>query len=325
MQKKNRRPNFYELDNVNLTALRILVIFDMLLKAPCDISEINEKLEKEVKDCKKLSRDTICIYLNTLRVLGCVISRPTKNNDFKYNLVSHPFQLSLTEKEVETLIELRKYFSTLCEWRTTVEIDNLFNKILENLTSSTQKLFQSAKKNILCREVTSEKFLRSIKQLEKYCKQNKTLTLLYKSPESGEKNITLNAEEITMENGAFYLWGYSDELETTMYLRVDRILDIKTVSLRHNKIERVFFKAIYKLKTGSDYPSLISEKDRMLERSGDEFIIETTVSNKFRFFQKILSYGSDCTVLHPEKVREEIALNLANILKIYDETALVSE
>ncbi len=324
MQKKIHNQDFSELDNISLTALRIILIFDMLLKGPCTDKEINRKLQKEIKDGRELSKDTICIYLNTLRLLGCDISRPSKNNNYKYILTSHPYNLSLTEKEVQNLIELRKHVSTLCKWKTAVEIDELFDTLFKNSNQSTKKLFFSAKKIFLSREVSSEKFFQKVKQLDKYCKQSKTLTLIYKSPESGEKNIILTAEKITMENGAFYLWGYNEEKETSMYLRLDRIQSIKTVSLQENRVTPALnLKAKYILKTGKEQNYFLTDEDRIVEKKEDAIIIESIITNKFRFFQKVLSYGSDCTILNPPEIKNEMTHNLSKILGIYDESGLV--
>ena len=318
MQNEFQRSDYSELDNISLTALRIIYIFNMLLKSPCDDKEINLKLKEKIEDSRELSKDTICIYLHTLRLLGCVISRPTRTNNFKYVMLLHPFKFHLTKKEVETLMELRKYVSSLGEWKTAVEIDDLFDTISAHLNPSTKKLFHSTQKSFLRREITADNFFQDIKQLEKYCKQSKTLTLLYNSPESGEKNIILTAEKITMENGAFYIWGYNEDMATTMYLRLDRILDIKSVSMRNNKIKPKYFTVKYKLQ-GKSACAVLFEEDFIVEKKENEIIIESKVRNKFRFFQKILSYGNECTILEPQEIKEELADKLKNMLRLYND------
>lgn len=302
MENQKQRVDLPERDNISLTALRILYIFKMLLKSPCDDSDINTNLKNKIKDSRNLSKDTICIYLNTLRLLGCNISRSKRNNNYKYTLVSHPFGISLSKNEVDTLIELRKYISTLCEWKTAIEVDNLYNKLYKHLDPYSKKFFSSTKKHFLKREIFFDDIYQDIKQLEKYCRQNKTIMIIYDSPESGEKNITLNAEKITMENSAFYLWGYSQEHKATMYLRLDRIKDIKSVSLKNIKPEQKPLKVKYQL---------------------NGKLIEADVNNKFRFFQEVLSHGSQCYIIEPQEVRQEMLNMLKSMLVLYEDDSMV--
>ncbi|HSA07691.1 MAG TPA: WYL domain-containing protein [Candidatus Gastranaerophilales bacterium] len=312
-----------KLDNISVTAFRIISILNMLLKGPCNDAQINEKLREDIEESRELSKDTICIYLNTLRILGCEITRPTKKNNYKYILKSHPFKMTLSKNEIETLVDIRKFVSDLNEWKTALETDRILHSLLNYLCDDAKIFFLNAKKSSLKREVNSENFFHEIKQLESYCKQNKVITLLYNSPEAGEKNITLVSEKITMENGAFYLWGYSEELETTMYLRIDRILDIKSISLHKNFIKPKAVIVRYKLSNCCPLSCGIAENESILEKTSNELIIEAAVTNKFKFFQKILSYGHKCTIISPEEIKNEIVIKLEKMQRLYNDNCCV--
>lgn len=311
-----------DFDNISLTAFRILSILSMLLKTPCNDKEINQMLTEKIRGSKPLSNDTICIYLNTLRLLGCEISRPAKNNNHKYVLNSHPFKLSLTKEEVFTLTELRKHSSILNEWKIVLDIDNTYNKLLKNFCPDTQEFFISTQKSLLLREVNSQQICVDVKQLEQYCNRNKILTIEYNSPESGVKNITLKAEKITMENGAFYLVGYNEEIEEGITLRLDRILTITSVNLTQNNIKKNPLLIKYKLTGNSVFSYTLSENASIIEKNDREIIIKEKVTNKFKFFQKILTYGSECIILSPDEIREEIKDKLKKMYALYKETRI---
>lgn len=323
MQEGFKKFKCNKLDNISVTAFRIITILNMLLENPCNDKEINKKLKENIGGERELSKDTICIYLNTLRLLGCEIARPAKSNGYKYVLKSHPFKLFLTKDEIDTLVEIRKYISTLCDWKAAVEIDKLFNSLLDYFVSDTKNFFLSAKKTSLKREISSENFFHEIKQLENYCKHNKVVTLVYNSPDSGEKNITIRAEKITLENGAFYLCGYDRELETSIHLRIDRILDIKSVNLYKSDIKPKSILVKYKLKNFCPFSCGLSENESIIHKKPDELIIEAMVTNKFKFLQKILSYGNSCTILQPQEIKEEIITKLKNMHSLYTDTDCV--
>lgn len=319
MQEGLKKVKSNKLDNISITAFRIISILNLLFEGPCNDKQINEKINKEIGGERELSKDTICIYLNTLRLLGCEITRPIKSNGFKYILKTHPFKLCPSKNEIDTLIEIRKYISSLCDWKAALRTDKLFSNLIDYFALQTRDFFLSAKKTSLKREITSENFFYEIKQLENYCKQDKIITLVYDSPESGEKNIIMKAEKISLENGAFYILGYSQELETSLSLRIDRILGIKSVSLNKTDIKPKATLVRYKVKETCHILYEIEENESIVEKNDDEFIIEAFITNKFKFFQKILSSSNKCIILSPRETKDEYKKKLEKMLLFYSD------
>ena len=318
MAFENKKLDSKNLDNISITAFRILSILNILLKEPLSDDDINKKLQENIEGARNLSNDTICIYINTLRSLGCEILRPSKNTGYKYVLKTHPFKLNLSIDEINTIIEIRKYISTLGNWKLAVEIDDLFNQIFDTINSESKKIFLSVKKAVLCREVNIENILPELNLIEKYCAQNTDIMLIYNSPNSGEKEICLNAEKLTLENSSFYLWGYNYELDETLYLRLDRIKSIKVINIKGKSKSSKGFDVKYKLTGGSIFSFVPSESEKILEKNDTELIIQAKVKNKFKFIQNALSYGADCTVISPENIRKEMISKLKMMAEIYN-------
>lgn len=318
MAFENKKLDSKNLDNISITAFRILSILNILLKEPLSDDDINKKLQENIEGARNLSNDTICIYINTLRSLGCEIIRPSKNTGYKYVLKTHPFKLNLSIDEINTIIEIRKYISTLGNWKLAVEIDDLFNQIFDTINSESKKNFLSVKKSVLCREVNIENILSELNLIEKYCAQNTDIMLIYNSPNSGEKEICLNAEKLTLENSSFYLWGYNYELDETLYLRLDRIKSIKVINIKGKSKSSKDFDVKYKLTGSSVFSFVPSESEKILEKNDTELIIQVKVKNKFKFIQNALSYGADCTVISPENIRKEIISRLKMMSEIYN-------
>jgi len=159
------------LDNISLTAYRIISIFNMLMEEPYTEKEINEQLQHDIAGARSLSQDTIAIYINTLRVLGCKITRPSKSNNFKYEIKSHPFNIELDDNEINLLVKIRKYISGLNDWKLIVNVDRLYDTINQILNSeSRKKLTQALKDCLRDLETTYESQL--VGMLEKYCKKS---------------------------------------------------------------------------------------------------------------------------------------------------------
>ena len=61
----------------------------------------------------------------------------------------------------------------------------------------------------------------------------------------------------------------------------------------------------------------LSEDEKIVEIQDDSIIVEMESSNKFIMKQKIMSYGSYCTVLEPADFREDIINTLKRMRKEY--------
>ena len=80
-----------DLNQISLTGMRSLVLISLLIAAPRTIEEIREAfLELNIID-ETQSIDTLRIDINTIKTMGCEISRPTPKNGHKYTLLDHPF------------------------------------------------------------------------------------------------------------------------------------------------------------------------------------------------------------------------------------------
>ena len=119
--------------SINLTGIRLLVIFSLLLESPKTAEEINEYFEinNYPKEC--FSIDTLRNDLNALRYAGCEITRADKTNDYKYKLLAHPFELDIDETEVLNLSKLYKKAYIFLDIPQLINLENLFN-LLANYT-----------------------------------------------------------------------------------------------------------------------------------------------------------------------------------------------
>ena len=93
---------------ISLTGVRAIVLLAFLNTKPCTFEEIKEFfISSNIVD-REYSIDTIRIDLNTLKYIGCEISKATKRTNNKYVLLSHPFQLTFNEDEIATLAKIYK-------------------------------------------------------------------------------------------------------------------------------------------------------------------------------------------------------------------------
>lgn len=291
----------------------MLKILSLLIEKPCNYQSINEAFLEDFYLMKNVSDDMICMYINTLREIGCDISRPSKSNSFCYVLNSHPFEFKISKQESKILETILKSLVKSTDWLLLLEICEFFVDF----------------KNI-CSQDSDFSFLRIIstflkmdfeliKKLNYYCEKEKFIILEYYSPNSGLKEIGLRAQKISLENERLYLWGYNPELRESQYLRLDRVKKVNVISIKETEVvNENFVKALYKLLNQDTENFVPDELQKVLKIENREIFIEEKIKNRFGFIQKILTYGEDCVVLEPLDIKEEIIFTIGEVLKIYE-------
>ena len=299
--------------NIVNTGYKLIKILKLLLENPKSYEEINKNFLKDESISKPTSDDMICIYINTLRQLGCRISRPSKSNNFKYVLLNHPFKINISEKDSFILSQIIENIFIENNWKMAWDVIELFKEL------------QS-----LCTEYSDTSFLNNLHyhfkiknelmhKLAYYCENSKLISLKYNSPKSGTKNVKIIAEKITLENNHFYIWGYNTEQKTNIYIRIDRIVDVNIISINQCSIpKKPLFKAKYKLFGNAKINFQETPSAKIISQTSNYIEIEEEVSNKFYFIQKILQHAEECVVSEPLSIKEEIIKIIEEVLAIYE-------
>jgi predicted DNA-binding transcriptional regulator YafY len=284
-----------------------------LLKSPKTRDELLDCLKKDIILKNECSKDSITNTINALRKVGCVISRPSLRTKNKYILKSHPFTKTLSKENIDALLTLRESITSLGDWQLLININNLYKKIANITTdkdSYEQLVYNHVLKNIN---------LKILQELLISINLQKNLQITYYSPENGEERLEFIPNYISLENKKLYLWGYNKKYNNHSYLRIDRIRKINLIdffSQEKTQIPACCGGIIvkYRLKGLSALLYIDNPNETIIEKNQEpEFsiTIKETVNNKFNFFQKVLSYGTDCKILSPK----EIQIDFLNTLK----------
>ncbi|MEB3246032.1 MAG: hypothetical protein VKJ06_08630 [Vampirovibrionales bacterium] len=95
---------------INTTASHIFKLLGWLSHHPMTADEILAQFRQDTN--RSISSDSVWLYLNTLRALGCLISRPTPSNQFKHELNFNAFSVYLTDSDLRALIEAKAALET---------------------------------------------------------------------------------------------------------------------------------------------------------------------------------------------------------------------
>ena len=311
MLKISDKENF-DLNQISLTGMRAILLLGLLVKAPRTLEEIRSIFQEfEIMD-ETASDDILRIDINTLRTMGCEISRADIKTGFRYTLTKHPFQLNLTSEEVNVLKKVYKRVKDSANIKMLIQYDELFKKIA-NFVSD-----EKIKEEIYGILALKNYHVDLVNELLQDCKENNVLKLVYKNPDTKEESEKeIYALRLVYQNDKVYLYGYDYNKQESVVLNVKRIKSILSRILNKGDIEVKSVCVKFFLKNFG-----ITEADEcetIMEKREDGFIIEGKYHTEFIAIQRILSFGANCTVLEPSDFRDKIIQKLKDMRKIYND------
>ena len=297
---------------VNLTGIRLLLIFSLLLDSPKTSDEINEYFKNNNYPNDIFSIDTLRNDINTLRIAGCEITRADRTNQYKYNLLSHPFELNIDWAIAESLLNLYMRVYDSLTIRQLISLENLFNKL--SIYTKDEDIAEYLRGISLLKDINKD----ILKTLLKATECNYTVSFDYNAPYSGVLNYKFKICSLSFRSQKLYLNGYNITYNNKYsFLPIDNIISPITIHIDDDSINSYQIKVIYELKDLAMINFVEKPDEKIIEKQQDKLLVEYTANEYFKLNQKILEYGPNCTVIYPESVRNYTISTLKQMYEVY--------
>ncbi len=300
-----------ELTQVSLTGIRSIVLLGLLIIAPRSLEEIRKIfLQYNIID-ESSSNDILRIDINTLKYMGCEISRASAKTDFKYVLGNHPFSLNVTLEEIKLIKRFYKIVKKTADIPKLLVYDDFFKKIAKFISNENKEAFLGI-------SVLKHFDIKLIKSLLRDCDEKALLTLDYISPDNQfvlTKKIA--AKSLEFRNDKIYLHGFDIEKNKWIILNLKRIQSIW--GKNKNNGDYIENKICTRFMLKSIYNNTLEDNEKVIDKIGNNCIVEGVYFNKFLCIQRMLSFGANCTVLEPLEIKNKIIELLQEMRKIYEQ------
>lgn len=297
---------------ISITGYRTLVILKALMERSRTIDELVEILENLPYLNNAISKDTVRLSINTLKAAGCIMTRPSKANNYLYKIISHPYNLEFNNDEIEALINLREKLAEEFSWREVLIMNSLYLKIidlvpdckLKDLIINTEPLI-SVNKDVL-KELANPNIF------------GKKISIRYKSPKYDEEDIEIIPQKLSYEDSKIHLFCYSYKYNKNSILNVERILQINKIDISETFDTPSTYYVTYKLKGDSFKTFVKTDYEEILEKTSTSVIVKAKVDNEFIFMQRILYFGADFKIISPDFFKEKLIDKIKQIRKRYE-------
>ncbi|MEB3286324.1 MAG: WYL domain-containing protein [Vampirovibrionales bacterium] len=319
--------------SVNSTAYRIFKMLVWLSEKPLSVQALNECFLADPAIGKKLSSDSIWLYINTLKALGCDIIRPMRSNGFRYELAYHPFGTVFEPGQLDLLVSLKKLLETHAPHQTAVHFDRFIRAIIKHSAQQEQEAFLALffKQS---RSLDYENNQAHINALQQAIQANKLLSLSYLSPLKGKERFFFLPDGLLYQNGVLYVLGQQQHRAEPAMLRVDRVerfesverpeiarrlmaqqeqeqtVRIRFYGVNADEMPSFDFGETIEVYTMAD-PLLPSERVKVLEMS-------LRTRHLFLLRQKILASGHAFKILSPASFADSMEQGLSQLARLYE-------
>lgn len=209
---------------MSLTGYRTLIILNELLKSPKTIDELNDCLENNQYIKERFSADTLRIYINTLREIGCEITKASKKTDNKFVLITHPFEYNISQNTINTI-------NKILEINDSIDVQELLK--IEKFILKLCELSKTETKEVLYKLLILNRLNKNIlNDLINICQKKNQITIKYNSPNTGIKDIEIITDKLVIKKRKLYLTGSDLTHNAYATFPVERILEVKNIKLK---------------------------------------------------------------------------------------------
>lgn len=307
---------FYETNTVtynlmSFTGFKSIYIFSLLLEGPKSYEELQDYLLNHEYLREKASVDTLRVYLNSLRHIGCNVKRCSVNGVSKYYIESHPFNLKFNESQIDSLIKIYKAILKSIDVHDLISLQQFFHKISNYIDN--EDLIHRLQKVSPLHNIDQQ----LLDDLMKYAENNNEIVIYYHSEHTSEKSITLLVDKLAINDGKLYVYGVNSEYQNYGSFLVSKILKITGVNLTTQTlaVPSIVVGYEYKKDRGENFEPLSYEK--IIETRGNKILVEMTSKNKFEMMQRVMYHSNKCKVLYPKDFVTYITNNLKKMKEGY--------
>lgn len=285
---------------MSFTGYKALLLFSLLTEGPKSYEEICEYFFNHPYLREKISIDTLRVYINSLRRIGCEVKRFRGDDKIsRYVITAHPFELKLSDEQIQSVIKIYKSIVKNMDVKELLSMERFFEKIGSYIKND--DFIADIRKISMLRDIDKK----LLEDLLDCCDRKEQIVIQYNSPNSGEKSIELIADKIDSSNGKIYLYGTGFEYMQYGSFLVSRIKQINEIKIEKTIPENLKeFRITYTLECSPDKLNL-ADNEKIIEKHNNYAVIEMKTSNDFLAKQKLLEYGPICKVLEPESFKND--------------------
>lgn len=297
------------------SAFKALIVFELLMQSPKTLDQLCETLIKTPYIKSSISKDTLRVYINSFKIAGCKVEKKLtgeKHREYAYFIPENPFRPVITQIQAEKLFDIYDMIMYNLSFEELIDTDLLFRKFCKSFNNKNFDDLYS--KHSLLNDFDID----LLRQLDQCCKDKSLVTVLYKSPRSGYKEIEIIAHNMKIQSEKVYMEGFDMEYKQEAIFLLSRIAKITNIVPAANIIlpQDNMLEVICEF---YDPEIELIVNETLISENGSTRTILHKTDNKFLSNQRFLQLAQCCKIIAPQEYREEFITVLKTVKGIYED------
>lgn len=292
------------------------------------ISELAELMETNPRN--------IIEYKKELEEVGYyIISVPGKNGGYKLDKTQTIPTLKLTEEEKLTLLSGASYLEAREDFLERRQFQGTISKIFSSMNHSMPMQDTFIIPGVTL-SMSGEELLKRYQAIERCIKNKHVLQIVFLSNDNGVRRRDIHPYKLFIMNNAWFVLAYSEKAQEIMYFKLNRILNF-TETTKKFRIPLYYNERDYLdengLKKGGDWAEaneggnnewvhiklkftgrpamyvkeyLYGKNQVVTPIDRSSTVLECDMHYRYNTIRFVLQFGTDCEVLEPQWLKEEV-------------------
>jgi len=295
-------------------SIRVLETLKILSQKSAGVQDIIRHFEQIDPQNRIYTNEVILKYINTLKVFGFII---IKEKD-KYILLNPPIKLNLDEADLKSIYFLSKAAEQFPEEKVRNEINIFLQGLEKRFSENTRFILKNFEKPEFRHKINHNKYLKLIKECEKYCSDEQRLKIKYKKQNLEEVSVIVNPNEIKYIGNDVYFRVYNPVSAEIQDINLNSIIKIEQLPLKSNQIN-MYSSVTFELKGRLAKVYKLHEGEELVSTNfNGNIVILNRKEDRNLLLSRLMRYGENCEVLSPKSFREEMRQLIQATLSNYN-------
>ena len=302
-------------EKYNDACIKLFEFLKMLYQGDVEFKKVIAHFSDGEYNGKSNTHVTLNKYLNSMRIFGIKV----KKIRGKYKMYSSLYKLKFCIEDLKSIKILKQIGEILPEGNTKSNFESFIRELEIRFDESAQNIFkaENSTQNLNFKFANS-KITEQLKYCEKLCQDKQKLEIVYTDSKGTEINLLCSPLEQIYEKRKHCLKVLGNNGSRVYDIPTDNIKSIKQLPIASSN-QAIPTTVVYRIKDklAKNYKLRDWERLDKIEHDGSQVIVNKNEDLNL-LIARLMRYGTQCTIISPKFLKEEMIERINNTLKNYE-------